>query len=422
MPPIEDIDELNEGVVDDSIPGDPLDKGAGKQPSRAEKSAPPPKMSVREAINSALDEADGKADQANKTQDKKVEPAKPNTKVEGKPEEKTLKKVQPTVKKVSEQISDALGTDGQEVEADEGKDLKPDNSSAAYAAPKGWTKEAKAEFDNLPEVVKASIAKREEEASKGFKDYGEKTKTLTQYDNVIKQYAPDHQQYGLTAPQFVERTLQWFKALDNPNKDQAFYSLKELINAFGLEQHIVKSYAPKTSTTPQGYQEPSQSQGLPPEVNQKISDLETRLSSYQQGQEQQILNAEKQRIEKWSADKPHFEKVRISMRRLVESGEVPLENGVIPLDKAYEAACRKDPEIFQEILEAEVAKKEVELLEKEKTRKAKLQEAAQNARRANVSLRPNSPTAPIQNGAPTNQKKLTVRDSIMLGIKEARGT
>ena len=389
-----EIDDAIDSVVDDIIPGDALDK---KQPQKIEKQEPLKKLSVREAINVALDEQDDKSKDKtpHKLGERKTENA--DTKTDDKSTQKVEKPAAPAL-----------------VEKIQSK----------FSAPKGWTKEAKAEFDKLPEVVKASVAKREDEASNGFKEYGEKTRALEQYENLVKQYIPDHQNYGLTAPQMVERTFLWLKALQNPNKTTAVNSLKQLAQSFGLDNELAQAYVQNNSQPQHNVQQNNQQviPQIPLEVIQTIQNLQSQVGNLRNEHNQNSTQVAQQQITKWSADKPHFDKVRGQMRILIESGAVPLKNGEIDLDEAYTRACRVDPEIYQEMLDAELIKKDEEFAAKEAERKAKQIENVNRARRANISIRPSAPSSPIQVDKNSKPKRMSVRESIDAALVESKGT
>lgn len=396
MPPdIEKDFELadsHDGVIDN----DPLDnKSVDKEVSNK----PEPKLSVREAIQKARDE-----------QEEKSTPKKKDV--------STPKEVSPA--KATQNKEAGKKSEVHEAEEKTPPEVVDSTVVSKYEAPKGWTKEAKAEFERLPEVVKASIAKREEEASKGFKEYGDKVKQLDTYNNLVTTYVPDHQKYGLDAPKVVERTLQWLKVISNPDKSQAVNSLKELAKSFGLDVDLQNSYTPKEqSTTPAsgqpGYVEPSsQNNSELQALREKVASLEGQFSSTAQQAATTYVNS-------WSKDKPHFEKVRGAMRGLIEANLVKLVDGKPDLDDAYDQACRRDPELYQQMLTDELSKKEQELLEAQKARDNKTAEHVQKAKRASVSLKPNAPMGTVPASA-KSKNNVSVRDSIAAALKEVHGT
>jgi hypothetical protein len=388
---IGELSDIEEGVVDSSIPGDVLDKAP---PKEAAAPAEPRKLSIRESIKNAVERTEAKA--------------KPNEKYE-EPKERAPRKVERETE--VEEKETPRQASKKPVEAETPREPKRERET--IAAPKGWTKEAKEVWDQLPEAVKVSVAKREEEASQGFKTYGEKAKKLEEYDNVIQRYTPDFQQFGVTAPQMVERTLQWLNALRNPNRGQAIQSFTELARMFGLENDIAAYFG--AAATGQQYQ-PVEQQPYS-EIDEVRAEIE-RLKSYQAQSSQ--ANAQ-MAVSEWSKDKPHFERVRANMHALLASGVIPLVAGKLDLDTAYERAVRLDPELYEEMLEAKLASKEAEYAKAAAAKAAKAREDVERAKRAGVSLRP---TAPSSNPArtPAPKRDLSVSDSIRLAMKEVRGT
>jgi hypothetical protein len=71
-------------------------------------------------------------------------------------------------------------------------------TKAPVGPPPGWSIAAKADFDTLPDAVKAAVAKREEEIDRGFAK-------LKDYKAIETQHSAQAQQYGVPLPEFINR-------------------------------------------------------------------------------------------------------------------------------------------------------------------------------------------------------------------------
>jgi hypothetical protein len=138
-------------------------------------------------------------------------------------------------------------------------------------------------------------------------------------------------------------------------------------------------------------------------VDQKLGTFQQHVNSQQQQQVNDVLA-------KWPADKPHYERVRRMMGQLIQTGVVPLKDGSVDLDGAYEVAVRMDPELHNQIISERVAG----------DRRA-LSERAQKAKRAGVSMAPSSPGAGASAAAAKRPKGRSVRESLYDAIDEHRG-
>jgi hypothetical protein len=110
------------------------------------------------------------------------------------------------------------------------------------------------------------------------------------------------------------------------------------------------------------------------------------------------------------------------MYQLMQSGAVPLKDGNLDLDGAYEAACKLNPEVSALIQQEARAKEEREKAEKA-TKDAQLAKARlAKARNAGSGLKPASPSMPVSQvkGNASQNKNVSVRDSIKLALQEAR--
>lgn len=259
------------------------------------------------------------------------------------------------------------------------------------AAPSSLSKETRAIWDTLPEVVRNDIIKREGDTAKGV----EQLKTRYQpIDEALAPYRPLLQQVGKTEGDAIKQLFAWHEALAGPNKAQAFQALAR---SHGFD---LSTLAPATGQ-PQQQQDPNDPRiQLQQALHGTVSPLDQRLSAL----EQQLVRREQAQLQdeigSFSKDKPHFDRVRHAMGQMMASGYAT------SLEDAYNKAIWADPEVRTEIQAAEQAKREAEAqaaqeaqaakaAQAEAERKQKEREALEKARKANVSPRGSSPMGSI---------------------------
>lgn len=272
--------------------------------------------------------------------------------------------------------------------------------SKPVGPPSGWSKEAQALWDNLPPAVKADAVRREAEVAKGFDEYRTKTAQLSEISQALEPLRPMLQQHGIqTEAQAVKRLLDWEGSFRNPQtRMQAFHKLAQ---QYGVDLSTLAQNSSQAPSSVQDIPEP-----LRPimdqfgNVTQKVTALEDRL---QRADQEKVSET----ISQFAKDKPHFEKVRVIMGQLMESGIVPPGD----LEGAYQKATVLHPEVSAAI-RAEEDKKRADELAKtqaEKSRQARLA-AASPAQRA--------PSAPPNGNVPKG--KASVRDAILTSVSQLR--
>ena len=317
----------------------------------------------------------------------------------------------------------------------EGEEVAAAEPEAASAAPEGWTKEAKAEWVNLPPQVQAAVTKREVDMAKGVeeikKKYGEIDQALQPRMEVIRRH-------GHTPAQAVNQLFAWFEALGN-NPQVAFPALAQsfkydLRSTPGLiPQELIQLWQEKQKAGQQPGQQPAaeaQPAGeIPVGVQKYIDEMRQELAGLKQGftdQLGQLSNSFQQQsqakteeiLANWSRGKPYFEEVRRTMSRLIASQEVPpLPNGAADLDKAYDMALWALPEIREKILAEQRQKADAELKAKQVAEQKAQQDQAAKARRAQggslSASAPGSPALPAK-----GKKGKSVAESIRESIAE----
>lgn len=266
-------------------------------------------------------------------------------------------------------------------------------STAPTGPPTSWDAAAKAEYAKLPAAVQQAVVKREAEVSAGFAQY----QGLKQHREQLEQVIGPRRQYyandGVSDLQAIDNIWKWFEALKN-SPGESFPALAQM---FGVDLSTV---------SPNAAADPGQ-------TNPEVAALKAELARHaaQLGQvtstfEQQQTAARRAELAQFANGKPHFEKVRVTMGKLMQAG---VAQG---LEDAYQQAVKLDPEVSAQIAADEKAAAERKAAEEALTRRG-----GGNQRRAAVSVRGGSP-----NGAAGTAQPTSIRDSLVKGFAEARGS
>lgn len=269
-------------------------------------------------------------------------------------------------------------------------------SIAQAGPPTGWSTEAKALYGSLPPAIQAAVSRREAEVSAGFAQYQGLKHRHDEYERVI---APRRQYYaneGISDVQAYDNIWKWFEALRN-SPQEAF---PQLVKLFGIDPSTV---------LPSGSANPNPQNPDTTSLLQHIRRLESQVGQVTGTFEQQQMAARQQELASWSTAKdatgtplrPHFEKVRVTMGRLMQAGVATT------LDDAYQQAMRIDPGVQAD----EKAAAERKAAEDALTRRG-----GGTQRRAAVSVRGGSP-----NGAAGAAHPTSIRESLREGFAAARG-
>lgn len=375
--------------------------GAGEAAVPEPRDGKPEKLSIRQSLEKGF--ADAKLAEKPAPKPKKEKPARA----------------------ADEMRAEAEGTTPAEgAEAPAGEAAAPAEGEAPKtAAPTAWPKEAKAAWEQLPEQVRAAVLKRETDVQKGVDELKGK---YAEIDGAIAPHIDAIRRHGHTPGQAVNQMFSWFHALAG-NPDVAFPAL---LRSFNYDPRRLVPQAQQTAIQPavgaDGKPVAQPGGEVPPAVQQYITGISQELAALKNAFTQQIgqvQNTFQQQSEaktqevlmNWAKDKPHFEKVRVLMSQLIASGAVPLKDGRVDLDGAYEQAIWANPEV-RGAVQADVQKAaqaaQVAAAAKEK---AAQQAAADKARKSNVSLAPSAPGAPPV-GKP--KKGRSVRESLRDAMEE----
>src|ERR1700722_1517600 len=327
---------------------------------------------------------------------------------------------------------------GQEAASAEVTPEKP--AAPAVAAPASLPKEAAAEWEKTPPAIQAAFVKREADMAKGVEELKGRYALI---DQAIAPHNDALRQMNATPGEAVNRMFLWFKALaGNPVN-----SFPELAKSMGINwDQLVAARSDNTSQQPQQPQQPqgTAAGGAPeiPEplknyvgnlerqvaqlgqfVQQNIQQLGGRFGSIEQNLNSQNEARTRENLSIWSKGKDYFEEVRQDMAKLIETGIVPLKDGQVDLDTAYERAIYLNPEVRAKVLAAQQqANQQVQQTAAAATTAAN-QSQVNRARKASVSL-PSASTPGAGNTGNAAAKKpgqrLSVRDSLKAALTELR--
>lgn len=380
---IDDVGSVDELEIDDNDSGDTTVDEIDDGEPEPEQAKDYKKLSVRETIKDAREQQEAKE------KDEEKEPKK-----------ETIK------------LKDTTNKDTKDV---------PVVATTEDKTPISWSKEAKAQFNNLPPEVKAAIAKRETEVSEGFKKYGEGARRLEDLDKVFVPARMDQfKQAGISEAQAAERMFQWMEAIAQPNKANALQQWMALGKQFGLELPTnTATQTQKTEVTGDQPEIPEHLKSFIDNTTGKLTSLEQQLVAEKNERAQREQKSAQEHITIWAKDKPHFETVKPLMFELLKSGVIPLKDGTLDLDSAYDQAVHANPTTRNLVAaeKAEAARQAADNAAKEV--KLKALEKANKARKAStLSTRAPTGTTQTANGKDKNQKAQSVRDSINAARRE----
>lgn len=209
------------------------------------------------------------------------------------------------------------------------------------AAPNTWKAEAKAEWDKVPPSVQKYITEREAEIHKGFTRFDEERTFGKSIKDVMAPFMPTISQLGLQPATAVQALMNHDRTLRHGTPAEKTQLISQLVHQFGVDIGQVREQSGA--------------------INPDVAALRTELSRLQhtvtqsQTQAQEAENAViAEEIQRFGADKPHFETVRPLMSSLMLSGSAQ------DLQSAYEQAVYANPTTRAAVLADEAAKREAD--------------------------------------------------------------
>lgn len=288
-----------------------------------------------------------------------------------------------------ESVDDAKGDGNEQPGSNDGRDAKllerADRSAAdtqpdegdhrGNVPPPGWSVASKAAWNELPEAVKADIAKREQEVSNGFKQY--------QGLGELKPYAEAYQRNGQTIKQAFDGYINIEKALQTNFVGGVAQICQGFnVSPVALAQEILRQAG-------QGGQEQA-----PDPIRDALSPLQREIEALkaerdnerraaQQREQQEGLS----QITAFASDPKHtyFENVKQTMGHLIATGQAG------SMEDAYDKAIWMHPEIRPLLLKQQQA--EAASANQTAQRQAAAAQARQSARSITGSPAPGGSSA-----------------------------
>jgi len=218
--------------------------------------------------------------------------------------------------------------------------------------PPGWSVASKSAWNDLPEAVRADIAKREREVSDGFKQYSGM--------GDIKPYAEHFASQGGSLKQALDSYMGFERVLG-----QNFAGGIELL----CRQYNVDPRSLAQHMMGQGGQPVQQDPNAA-----RIAQLEQMFANQQRMAAEQEQAGAQQTIEQFASDPKHlfFENVKVTMGHLIQTGQAA------GLEDAYDKAIWMHPEIRPQLLKQQQA--EAASVSQSQQRQAAATQARQSAK------------------------------------------
>lgn len=319
-------------------------------------------------------------------------------------------------------------TEAPETAAPEQKSASPDIAAKAsapavstpqVAPPAGWTPDAKqawaaltAVIPTLPPEVQASISaiqaaanKREQDISAGGRQWSEEKR---QYETALAPIANAAKRHGISPAEGAQRLI---AANDLLERDPQT-GIMQLARAYGVDLATLVSNPP--APQPQRFVDP-----MVPQLNQKVSTLESQLEGFLQTQTLGV-------VESFAQSHPHYSAVDNELLELipmVQRAEPGLPHSEV-LQKAYDRAIWLNPSVRSAMLAEQNAAAEKANTEKaaevEKQRIAAIQAKSTQSKKAAVSVKGSSTGAPAPAPKPTGNGTGDIYDDVRASIRQLK--
>jgi hypothetical protein len=268
------------------------------------------------------------------------------------------------------------------VEAEEASESNTDTAEPALwkRPPASWKKEYHEAWGKADPRMQEYVWQREEQMRSGVEKVMSKAQFADAMQQAIEPYMPTIQGMGLTPERAVSALMEAdhkLRTSDPQTRTALFYQLAQ---SYGINLGAAAQPGVQPGAVPQ-------QSGVDPlvwQLQNELNNVRGEVMGWKQQQEmqqnQQLLNE----INQFSLKAEHFEEVRPTMIQLLQGGMAET------LDDAYDKAIRLNPEVAEQIAQAQQA-------EAAAKQAKELNKAAKAARAAAVSVRSATPgvnTAP----------------------------
>ncbi len=251
-------------------------------------------------------------------------------------------------------------------------------STSQGSAPKTWRPEAAAAWEQIPEVVRNEIAKREEDIFKGIEGYKEDATFGRTFKQTLAPFLPTLQQYGVDPAQQVAGLMQAHHtlALGNPQEKLTLF------------QKLAQDYRVDLGQLPSDYETPYIDPAVK-NLQSRLDAVQSRLTETERAQQAATQAEMTKNVNAFASDPKniYFNEVANDMVTLLQSKVCST------LAEAYEKAVWQNPVTRGK----ELGRQRAEEAEKAKEAEAKRVAEAKKATAANVrtSAKSGSAAAPL---------------------------
>jgi hypothetical protein len=216
-------------------------------------------------------------------------------------------------------------------------------------APQSWKPGAREVWAKLPTEVRAEVHRRESETAHVMQETAQARQVHDYLGQLQQTYAPALQAEGVDVLTASANLMQLASRLRFGTPPEKAQMAAQIIRNYGVD---VNALADALDGIPAQAQ-PGQMQQQPMMQDPRVDQLFEQLSAMRQNREQQIMEKAVTEVEQFGGDKEFFEDVREDMADILD---LATKRGIdLPLDQAYERACRLHPEISKVLVARERA-------------------------------------------------------------------
>jgi len=216
-------------------------------------------------------------------------------------------------------------------------------------APQSWKPGAREQWAKLPTDVRAEVHRREHEAAKVMQETAQARQVHDYLGQLQQNFAPALQAEGVDVLTASANLMQLSSRLRFGTPPEKAQLAAQIIRNYGVD---VNALADALDGIPASAQ-PGQMQQQPMMQDPRVDQLFEQLSAMRQNREQQIVQKAVTEVESFGDGKEFFEDVREDMADILD---LATKRGIdLPLDQAYERACRLHPEISKVLVAREKA-------------------------------------------------------------------
>ena len=212
---------------------------------------------------------------------------------------------------------------------------------ASSKPPVGLSLEAREVWNDVPDAVKADIARRERDYEAGIEKHRVATQRVSAMDRSLQPYQQYLQMNG-GAGEALQGLLQTGSSLQMGSPTQKAQVVANLIKQFGVDIKSLDSMLVGEAPTAESQQQNQMEQML----NQRLGPMQQQLEGYQQREQQQQQQAQgqvAQEVSNFGANNEFYNDVRADMADLLDMASNRQRE--MSMQEAYNLACANHPQI-----------------------------------------------------------------------------